>query len=149
MSSNDGHTMAMGYKNFYSWFNNPINKEKYTAADFIKLKKDKLADARKLQLQFQIRNDHWSILNKTDEINKEFGEKEGKLILDKAKVVAVSKMKAIDFENKRIEKASASQKIANFAEIVERLRNTDDIQYLGKIPTLDYLDDMLKEDQHN
>ena len=149
MASNDSITGAMGYKEFKVWFNNPSNAEKYTAADFDKLRKDTLADARKLQLQFQIRNDPMSVINNIDNLKKEFGREEGELILKDAADTFVSKQISKDLDEVRAEKASSSEKIANFSDVVKRLNNKNDPEYLEKIPTLDDINDLFKLDQIN
>ena len=82
MSANDDETRRKGYREFTSFFNHPLNKEKYSKAEHQKLYDDKLAEARKMQLQFQIRNDPMSVINNIAAINEEYGPLGGKLILD-------------------------------------------------------------------
>ena len=149
MAANDSITRAMAYKEFNSFFNNPLNAEKYTAAGFNKLGKDKLAEARKLQLQFQIRNDPMSVINNIDNLKKEFGSEEGELILKDASNTFVSKQISKDLDEVRVEKANSSQKIANFAEVIKRLNNKNDPDYSAKIPTLDDINDYFKLEQIN
>ena len=149
MAANDPDTRRIGYKDFNSWFNNTSNTEKYTKADEKKLKEDTLAQARKFQLAAGIRNDPMSVINNIDKIKKEFGDKEGELILKNAANSFVSKQISNDLDEIRAEKANTSQKIANFTETLKRLNNKNDPNYLEKIPTLDDINDLWKLDQIN
>ena len=149
MAANDDLTRSMGYREFTSWFNNSLNAQKYTKAEFQKLHDDKLALARKLQLQFQIRNDPMSVINNIDEIKEEFGKDGGTLILDKAAKSFVSKEISKDLDEIQAEKADTKQKIYNFAEVLKRLNNKNDPDYIEKLPTLDDINDLFKLDQIN
>ena len=149
MSANDSTTRDFGYKDFDSWFIDPSNIDKYTPTALTRLKRDTLAEARKLQLQFQIRNDPKSVIENIDEILKEFPDEDGKLVLKNAAEVFVSKAISEDMDEIRLEKANTDQKIHNFAEIVKRLNNKNDPDYSLKIPTLDDIADFFKMDQIN
>ena len=153
MSANDGNTRGFGYKDYVSWFNNPLNKEKYTDAEFAILKRDTLAEARQLQLMFRTKNNPMEFLKNIDKILEDFPEfdnKDSKRILTKAAADSfVSKQIANDFDEVQAEKANTTQKIYNFAEVVKRLNNKNDPDYLLKIPTLDDIADLLKMDQIN
>ena len=149
MAANDSITRDMGYREFNTWFLNPSNKEKYAEAEYIKLHEDTLAQARKFQLAAGIKNDPMSVINNIDSIKKEFGDKEGELILKNAANSFVSKQISNDLDEIRAEKANTSQKIANFAEVVRRLNNKNDPNYQEKIPTLDDINDYWKLDQIN
>ena len=153
MSANDQITKGFGYKDYISWFNNPLNKEKYTAEEFARLKRDTLAEARQLQLMFRTKNNPMEFLKNMDQILKDFPEfdnKDSKRILKKAATDSfVSKQIANDFDTVQAEKANTTQKIHNFAEVVKRLNNKNDPNYLLQIPTLDDINDLWKLDQIN
>tara|TARA_Y100000310_G_scaffold283478_1_gene305476 strand:- start:136 stop:1791 length:1656 start_codon:yes stop_codon:yes gene_type:complete len=149
MAANDPDTRRRGYKELNSWFLKPTNIDKYTEADFKKLKEDTLAQARKFQLAAGIRNDPMSVINNIDNIKIEFGWEEGESILKDAANSFVSKQISKDLDEIQAEKADTSEKIANFAEVVRRLNNKNDIDYLKKIPTLDDINDLWKLDQIN
>jgi len=153
MSANDQITRGFGYKDYISWFNNPLNKEKYTAEEFARLKRDTLAEARQLQLMFRTKNNPMEFLKNMDQILKDFPEfdnKDSKRILKKAATDSfVSKQIANDFDTVQAEKANTTQKIHNFAEVVKRLNNKNDPNYLLQIPTLDDINDLWKLDQIN
>ena len=142
-SSNDQNTRNFGYRDIESWFADPNNQNKYPSAVFKKLYNDTFADIRKLQLQFNIKNDPDYVINNFKEISKTIkNKKEAKKAFKAAKKSWVSKKISEDWDEIQIEEADTKQKIANFAEIIKRLNNRDDADYTKKIPTLDDIEDL-------
>tara|TARA_R110002020_G_scaffold162305_1_gene347866 strand:+ start:424 stop:2055 length:1632 start_codon:yes stop_codon:yes gene_type:complete len=139
-SSNDQNTRNFGYRDIESWFADPNNQNKYPPAVFQKLYNDTFADIRKLQLQFNIKNDPGYVIDNFKAISKKIGnKKEAKKALKAAKKSWVSKQISKDWDELQIEEADTKQKIANFAEIIKRVNSGEEI------PTLDDLDDLFDE----
>ncbi len=143
-SSNDQNTRNFGYRDIESWFADPNNQNKYPPAVFQKLYNDTFADIRKLQLQFNIKNDPGYVIDNFKAISKKIGnKKEAKKALKAAKKSWVSKQISKDWDELQFEEADTKQKIANFAEIIKRVNSGE------RIPTLDDIEDLFDEEGIN
>ena len=143
-SSNDQNTRNFGYRDIESWFADPNNQNKYPPAVFKKLYNDTFADIRKLQLQFNIKNDPGYVIDNFKAISKKIGnKKEAKKALKAAKKSWVSKQISKDWDELQFEEADTKQKIANFAEIIKRVNSGE------RIPTLDDIEDLFDEEGIN
>ena len=159
MAANDVVTRMAAYKEFNAWFRDIVHVSQYDKVTLKKLHDDKLAQAKRWQLEFGIKTDPYHVLRNPElllgEIESIYGkhdaetEAEAKQLYAKAKTIAVNKQSEIDWDNIQLEKASTEEKINNFSEIIVRLNNTDDPDWKAKVPSIDDLVDMFKQDQIN
>ena len=150
MASNDIVTRNAAYSEFNAWFNNQGNSSTYNKVEYKKLKDDKLAQAKRYQLELKIKNDPFQILRNPEllaEIDNELAAQE---LYAKAQVIAVDKQTQIDWDAIQLEEASTAEKINNFSEIITRMNTwKEDSNWRAKVPSLDDINDMLKLDQIN
>jgi len=149
MASSDLRKASNARADIESFFNKPENAVVYGPEGFKKLEDDKLLQAEKNIVLFGAKNHPNYTINNYDKIEKRIGTS----LANKAKEKALQKIAADqDFaikEEKFVEKADIKNKVGTFTELLLRIRNVDDPDYLGKIPTLDLLNDLVSADKIN
>ena len=151
MAANDVITRTKAYNDFERWFKNSTNSGKYENTKFKKLYDNKLAQAKRYQLEFGIKNDPFSILRNPGKLTEVGNELEAKQLFKDAKVAAVNHTTNQDWDVLQIEEASITEKITNFSEIVTRMNlwKGDEKNWRSQLPTIDDLHDMFEKDQIN
>lgn len=134
---------------FDSFFKKPETIRFYSAEELEKLKQDKKIQAEKYIVLFGAKNHPQYVINNYKEIEDKIGIQGAMEAMEIAKQKIVSDT---DFEIKQeewVQKRDEDNKIATFTEIALRIKNDDDPEYLGKIPTLDLLNDLHKSNKIN
>lgn len=150
MASNDVTTRTNAYGDFDRWFGNSNNSSKYSKDQYAKLKDDKLTQAKRYQLDFRIKNDPFSILRDPKLLNKAENDLATMQLFKKATVNAIDQQTQIDWDSIEKEEASVKEKINNFATIAVRLNRFKETEnWRSQVPTLDDINDMVKQDQLN
>ena len=149
MASSDLRKASNARADLESFFNKAENAVVYGPEGFKKLEDDKLLQAEKNIVLFGAKNHPNYTINNYDKIEERIGTS----LANKAKEKALQKILADqDFaikEEKFLEKAEVKNKVGTFTELLLRIRNVDDPEYLGKIPTLDLLNDLVNADKIN
>ena len=149
MASSDLRKASNARADIESFFNKPENAVVYGPEGFKKLEDDKLLQAEKNIVLFGAKNHPNYTINNYDKIEKRIGTS----LANKAKEKALQKIAADqDFaikEEKFLEKAEVKNKVGTFTELLLRIKSVDDPEYLGKIPTLDLLNDLVNADKIN
>jgi len=149
MASSDLTKASNARADFESFFNKAENAVVYGPEAFKKLEDDKLLQAEKNIVLFGAKNHPNYTINNYDAIEKKIGTN----LANKAKEKALQKIAADqDFaikEEKFLERADVKNKVGTFTELLLRIKNVDDPEYLGKIPTLDLLNDLVSADKIN
>ena len=149
MSSSDLTKAANARTDFNSFFKKAVNGSVYSSSEFAKLKEDKLLQAEKNIVVFGARNHPNYTINNYDEIEKKLGTK----LAQKAIETAKQKIAADeDFNIKQeefVEQADIRNKVGTYTELLLRIKNDKDPDYLGQIPTLDLLNDLVNADKIN
>ena len=149
MSSSDLTKAANARTDFNSFFKKAVNGSVYSSSEFAKLKEDKLLQAEKNIVVFGARNHPNYTINNYDEIEKKLGTK----LAQKAIETAKQKIAADeDFNIKQeefVEQADIRNKVGTYTELLLRIKNDKDPHYLGQIPTLDLLNDLVNADKIN
>ena len=149
MSSSDLTKAANARTDFNSFFKKAVNGSVYSSSEFAKLKEDKLLQAEKNIVVFGARNHPNYTINNYDEIEKKLGTK----LAQKAIETAKQKIAADeDFNIKQeefVEQADIRNKVGTYTELLLRIKNDKDPNYLGQIPTLDLLNDLVNADKIN
>lgn len=148
-ASSDIEKASGAFNDITSWFNNPANKAVYTDQEFAKLKEDKNNQAKKYRVIFGAKNHPNYVIKNYEKIKSQIppGLAAEALETAKQKIAANN-----DFEIKQEElegKAAIKKKVGIFTELLLRIKNDADPEYLGKLPTLDLLNDLRKADQIN
>ena len=148
-ASSDIQTAAQAKKDKESFFANPANAKVYSETEWKNFEKETDLGIFEARVEFGTKNHPKYIIKNYDKIKKEFGTEKAAKIAKKA----IEKIGSdVAFNIKRdqyIERADENNKIATFTEILLRLRNDDTPETLGNIPTLDFLNDLRKEDKIN
>ena len=142
MASSDLTKASNARTDFESFFKQGANASIYSDKEFAKLQDDKRLQAEKNIVLFGAKNHPNYTIQNFDEIKKRIDPRIAEKALEAAKQKIVSDE---DFNIKQeefIEKANTKEKVNTFTEILLRIRNDDDPEYLGKIPTLDLLNDL-------
>jgi hypothetical protein len=149
MASSDLIKASNARADLESFFNKAENAVVYGPEGFKKLEDDKLLQAEKNIVLFGAKNHPNYTINNYDKIEKRIGTS----LANKAKEKALQKIAADqDFaikEEKFLEKAEVKNKVGTFTELLLRIKSVDDPEYLGKIPTLDLLNDLVNADKIN
>ena len=149
MASSDLTKASNARADFESFFNKAENAVVYGPEGFKKLEDDKLLQAEKNIVLFGAKNHPNYTINNYDKIEKRIGTS----LANKAKEKALQKIAADqDFaikQEKFVEKADVKNKVGTFTELLLRIRSDDDPEYLGKLPTLDLLNDLVSADKIN
>ena len=149
MSSSNMEKASNARTDMNSFFNNVVNSSVYTEAEFEELQKKKELQAEKYIISFGAKNNPDYTIENYTEIKKQIGTK----LADEALEIAKQTVAAnADFDIKQerwIEKRKQDDKIGTFTELLVRIKNDDDPEYLGKIPTLDLLNDLSKAGKIN
>jgi len=149
MASSDLEKASNARTDLQSFFKRAENGVVYGPEGFKKLEDDTLLQAEKNIVIFGAKNHPNYTINNYDDIEKKIGTK----LANKAREVALQKIAADqDFaikQEKFVEKADIRNKVGTFTELLLRIRNEDDPEYLGKIPTLDLLNDLVNADKIN
>ncbi|BAQ86224.1 hypothetical protein [uncultured Mediterranean phage uvMED] len=149
MSSSDLTKASNARTDFNSFFNKAVNGSVYSSSEFAKLKEDKLLQAEKNIVVFGARNHPNYTINNYDEIEKRIGTKLAQKALETAKQKIAADQ---DFNIKQeefVEQADIRNKVGTYTELLLRIKNDKDPEYLGKIPTLDLLNDLVNADKIN
>ena len=145
MSSPEPLVRALAEKKMLTYANSPEVSSKFTTTQLQKRIDDTYLKARKLQLKTQTKNNPIDVLERADEIKKEFKNKaEVKEIIKNAKNSIVSKRQAFDLKEFTEKKKTQDQQIENFTNILLRFRNKDKSDYQATLPTLDDINDLEK-----
>ena len=132
-----------------SFFDNVVNSSVYTEAEFKELQKKKELQSEKYIISFGAKNNPDYTIENYTEIKKQIGTK----LADEALEIAKQTVAAnADFDIKQerwVETRKQDDKIGTFTELLVRIKNDDDPEYLGKIPTLDLLNDLSKAGKIN
>lgn len=149
MASTNLTTASNARIDFESFSNKAENAVVYGPEGFKKLLNDKLLQAEKNIVIFGAKNHPNYTIDNYDDIEKKIGTSLAK----KAREVALQKIAADqDFaikQEKFVEKADVKNKVGTFTELLLRIRSDDDPEYLGKLPTLDLLNDLVSADKIN
>ena len=149
MASSDLTKASNARADFESFFNKAENAVVYGPEGFKKLEDDKLLQAEKNIVLFGAKNHPNYTINNYDKIEERIGTS----LANKAKEKALQKIAADqDFaikQEKFVEKADIKNKVGTFTELLLRIRSDDDPEYLGKLPTLDLLNDLVNADKIN
>jgi len=149
MSSSDLTKAANARTDLNSFFTKAVNGSIYSKSEFAKLKENKLLQAEKNIVVFGARNHPNYTINNYDEIEKRIGTKLAQKALETAKQKIAADE---DFNIKQeefIEQADIRNKVGTYTELLLRIKNDKDPEYLGKIPTLDLLNDLVNADKIN
>ena len=142
MASSNLTTASNARTDFESFFRSGIGSGVYSTKEYAKLEDDKRLQSEKNIVLFGAKNHPNYTIQNFEEIKKNIDPKLANKALEVAKQKIVSDQ---DFNIKQeefIDKANTKEKVATFTEILLRIRNDDDPEYLGKIPTLDLLNDL-------
>ena len=149
MASSDLTKASNARADFESFFNKAENAVVYGPEGFKKLEDDKLLQAEKNIVLFGAKNHPNYTINNYDAIKKRIGTS----LANKAVEAALQKIAADqDFaikQEKFVEKADIKNKVGTFTELLIRIKNDNDPEYLGKLPTLDLLNDLVSADKIN
>ena len=149
MSSSNMEKASNARTDMNSFFNKVVNASVYTEAEFEELRKKKELQAEKYIISFGAKNNPDYTIENYTKIKKQIGTK----LADEALEIAKQTVAAnADFDIKQerwIEKRKQDDKIGTFTELLLRIKNDDDPEYLGKIPTLDLLNDLSKAGKIN
>ena len=149
MSSSKLNDAQAAREDFKSFFNKPETIRFYSSEELEKLKTDKELQAEKYIVLFGAKNHPEYVINNYKEIEEKIGTQGAMNAVEIAKQKIVSDT---DFEIKQeefVQKRDEDNKIGTFTEIALRIKNDDDPDYLGKIPTLDLLNDLHKANKIN
>ena len=149
MASSDKYTSGMGYRELESWFKNTTNTEKYEPKELEQLKKEKELQAEKYFWMFGAKNNPDFTIKNHDLIEEKIGKKESEAAVEIAKQKIASDADFSIKKEKFDERFKQDEKIATFTELLLRIKNDDDPEFLGKVPTLDLLNDLWKANKIN
>ena len=151
MASNDVVTRTKAYAAFNSWFKDPTNSMRYGAVKLKKLYDDKLSQAKRYQLEFEIKNDPLAILRNPKKITSLDNQLEANTLFKTAQANAVNFVEQRDWDDLQLVEASIQEKLNNFAEIITRMNTWkgNEKDWRASIPSIDDLHDMFKLDQIN
>jgi hypothetical protein len=156
MSSSNIEKASNARTDMDSWFNNVVNSSVYTEEEFKELQKEKELQAEKYIISFGAKNNPDYTIENYPEIKKQLEKERGKTgtkLAEEALEIAKQTVAAnVDFDIKQerwVEKRKQDDKIGTFTELLLRIKNDDDPEYLGKIPTLDLLNDLSKAGKIN
>ena len=151
MAANDIITRTNAYKKFEAWFKDPTNSMRYGNNALKKLKDTKLSQAKRYQLEFQIKNDPLAILRNPKMLTDADNQLEAETLFNTAQANAVNFVEQRDWDDLQLEEASIAEKLNNFAEIITRMNTwkANEKDWRASIPSIDDLNDMYKLDQLN
>ena len=151
MAANDGITRTKAYKEFKNWFGDVTNSGRYEKTKLKKLYDNKLAQAKRYQLEFGIKNNPFHYLRNPKLLTDPDNALASQEAFKKVKVAAVNLTTNRDWDSLQLEEASIKEKINNFSEIITRMNfwKKDEKQWRLQVPSLDDLHDMFEKDQLN
>jgi hypothetical protein len=139
----------MGLREIDTWFKHPLNAEKYQPDEFENKKKETLIKAEKNYWLFNAKiNPDYTIRN-YKLIEEKIGTKLAEKAMDTAKLKIASDADFVFKKEKFDERFNQDKKIGTFTELLLRIKNDEDPEYIGKVPTLDLLNDLWKADKIN
>jgi hypothetical protein len=127
-----------------SWFKDNNNKKVYTETEFKELEETLRKDITEARLMFGVKNHPRFVVNNQELIEKVVGAKRVREVVENATKKIASDVKFNVSREKALDKFEEDNKIATFAEIAIRIKNDTTPETLGNIPTLDFLNDLLR-----
>jgi hypothetical protein len=148
-ASSDIQTATEASEKKKSFFGNAANAQVYTESEWKQLEKETDQGIFEARVEFGTKNHPKYILDNYDEIKDKVDPDKANAIIKKA-LQKISSDTAFNIKRDEfIRKADEDNKIATFTELMLRIKNDKTPETLGNIPTLDFLNDLYKEDKLN
>lgn len=148
-ASSDIQTATEASEKKKSFFGNAANAQVYTESEWKQLEKETDQGIFEARVEFGTKNHPKYILDNYDEIKDKVDPDKANAIIKKA-LEKISSDTAFNIKRDEfIRKADEDNKIATFTELMLRIKNDKTPETLGNIPTLDFLNDLYKEDKLN
>lgn len=148
-ASSDIQTASQARDKKTSFFNNPANANVYTKDEWEQLKKDTDLNIFEARVEFGTKNHPRYVINNYEEVEKKLGKEKAAQVLKKAREKLASDVAFNVKREEYINRADEDNKIATFTELMVRINNDDTPETLGNIPTLDFLNDLRKDNKIN